>query len=891
MIHAALALTLTLGAQALTRGPYLQQGTPGSVVIVWRTDLPSDARVAIGPSPGALSVVHEDPAQRTQHEVRVTGLAPATRYFYAVGTTSAVLAGADSDHFVVTSPDVASRGSFRAWVLGDSGTGDSAQRGVLDAMLAHTALRRPDVMLHMGDMAYDDGTEMEFQVRFFDPMQDILRNTVVWPTIGNHEGHTSTSSSQSGPYYDAYVLPSLGEAGGLPSGTEAYYAFDHANVHFVVLDSVGSSLDPVDAMMTWLRADLAATTQEWVVAYWHHPPYSMGTHDSDSDGDLIRMRVQVLPTVEAAGVDLVLCGHSHVYEHSGLMRGAYETPSVVADHVLQGGDGKVGGDGPYAKEPGRGEGTLYVVSGNGGRPVNRRGVHPLLVFAEADYGSVMLDVERNVINVQNLRHDGVITNSIFLLKGDAIVLGSPNGGEKLGAGSTIDITWSAPPTIPSVMLELSDDGGATWSIIAPSLPNNGRHTWHVPSAVIPSAILRVSNAADASIHDESNAPFSVVDMTQQDAIPPGSNWRFHDSAEAPPADWMTPSFDDSAWSMGRAQLGYGEGDEVTQLLDADPNVPTVYFRQSFTLDETPTSAMLRAIVDDGLAVFVNGTLVTQAHVGNGLAHDVFASELSSDNESISVALADPSLLQPGRNVVAALVKQVSDSSSDLSFDLSLHTMHNALLSNRAPVVIAPGSQLATVDNAWQLQLDAHDDDGDVLTFRSSDLPQGVVLGRVTGLLEWTPTLADVGLHAFSVEVRDAQTARVTVMVLIDVVEPELPDASMPDPPDASEPPDAFVAGVPDAAMSDAAPAPDAFVPDAAAPNDASMPDTSQPPDASISVVDAASPVDAAGTPDAAREPEPRPSGCHCDASSSWSGWSLFALLAILRRSVSRRETR
>ena len=68
--------------------------------------------------------------------------------------------------------------------------------------------------------------------------------------LGNHEALSSDSPTQSGPYYEAYALPAHGEAGGVPSGTEAYYAFDDANVHYVVLDSSDSSRAPTGATLS-----------------------------------------------------------------------------------------------------------------------------------------------------------------------------------------------------------------------------------------------------------------------------------------------------------------------------------------------------------------------------------------------------------------------------------------------------------------------------------------------------------------------------------------------------------------------------------------------------------------------------------------------------------------
>ena len=83
---------------------------------------------------------------------------------------------------------------------------------------------------------------------------------------------------QTGPYYDIFTLPKEAEAGGVPSGTEAYYSFDYANIHFVCLNSEGMS-SIGSAMLSWLAQDLAATSQDWTIAFWHRPPYSKGHHD------------------------------------------------------------------------------------------------------------------------------------------------------------------------------------------------------------------------------------------------------------------------------------------------------------------------------------------------------------------------------------------------------------------------------------------------------------------------------------------------------------------------------------------------------------------------------------------------------------------------------------
>ena len=51
-------------------------------------------------------------------------------------------------------------------------------------------------------------------------------------------------------------------------------------------------------MLTWLQNDLASTAQPWIIAFFHHPPYSKGSHDSDTEIELREMRQNALPILE-----------------------------------------------------------------------------------------------------------------------------------------------------------------------------------------------------------------------------------------------------------------------------------------------------------------------------------------------------------------------------------------------------------------------------------------------------------------------------------------------------------------------------------------------------------------------------------------------------------------
>ncbi|RME02606.1 MAG: metallophosphoesterase [Deltaproteobacteria bacterium] len=427
----------------IERGPYLQIGTPEGIVVRWNTNLPTDSIVWYGRTPDTLDTFVREPALTTEHEVLLTGLSPDTRYHYGVGSSAGLLAGGDGEHFFTTAPPVGTRKATRIWVIGDSGTADRNAAAVRSAYLDFTGERPTDVWLMLGDNAYSDGTDREYQAAVFAMYPSLLRTTVLWPTFGNHDANSASSLGQVGPYYDIFTLPKNGEAGGVPSGTEAYYSFDYANIHFVCLDSSESASLP--AMGNWLTEDLAATTQEWIIAYWHHPPYSKGSHDSDTDGNLIEMRRRYNPILEDAGVDLVLGGHSHSYERSFLLDGHYGSSETLdASMILDAGNGRPGEEGSY-KKPTEGlaghEGTVYVVAGSSGKTSGGDFDHEAMYIALEELGSLVLDVAGNRLDATFLDDRGRIRDTFTILKGAGTLPAPTDLEATLVSERTIELSW------------------------------------------------------------------------------------------------------------------------------------------------------------------------------------------------------------------------------------------------------------------------------------------------------------------------------------------------------------------------------------------------------------------------------------------------------------------
>jgi PKD repeat protein len=407
----------------LLRGPYLQMGGPEGVVVRWRTSVGVESRVDFGAAPGGLVESVTDSTPRTEHALSLEGLNPDTRYYYSIGTSTVVLAGDDADHFFVTSPLTGTSKPTRIWVIGDAGEGTPSALAVRDAYYAYTGATHTDLWLMLGDNAMPWGTDLQYQTKVFEVYHDMLRKSVVWPTLGNHDSVSASSSQQSGAYYDIFSLPAAAEAGGVASGTEAYYSFDYGNIHFIVLESQETDRSVGGAMMTWLEQDIAATAQDWTIAFWHHPPYSKGKHDSDTEPRQIEMRENALPILEDYGVDLVLSGHCHSYERSFLIDGHYgDSTTFTEGHVVDGGDGQGGGDGGYFKPtvgPGPHEGTVYAVAGSSGKTESGPFDHPAMFVSLEVLGSLVLDVNGLRLDSTFIDSTGQVLDSFTISKGSS----------------------------------------------------------------------------------------------------------------------------------------------------------------------------------------------------------------------------------------------------------------------------------------------------------------------------------------------------------------------------------------------------------------------------------------------------------------------------------------
>jgi hypothetical protein len=429
-----LFITDSLSAQTLLRGPYLQAGSPTSMVIRWRTEEPTNTRLRFGPTANDLNQTLSDDALVNDHEVKISGLSPKTRYFYSIGTSAKVIQG-DAGNYFETHPQHGQPGKYRFGVFGDCGTNSAIQGNTRDQLSAYLGNNYLNAWLLLGDNAYGFGTDTEYQSNFFNHYKDsFMKRSPLYPTPGNHDYSADNPERQMDhdvPYYKIFTMPSKGESGGTPSGTEAYYSYDYGNVHFLSLDSYGKEdratrmYDTLGRQVQWIKTDLDANkNKDWIVAYWHHPPYSQGSRNSETEGDMISIRQNLLRILERYGVDLILCGHSHIYERSRLMGGHYDKAATfkAGVHNYSSSSGKYDGSDnscPYIKEPGTKKGTVYVVSGSSGHlgGTSPDYPHKAMYYSNPEKGGMLfLEVEGNRLDAKWIGEDGQIRDKFTMEK-------------------------------------------------------------------------------------------------------------------------------------------------------------------------------------------------------------------------------------------------------------------------------------------------------------------------------------------------------------------------------------------------------------------------------------------------------------------------------------------
>jgi predicted phosphodiesterase len=199
-------------------------------------------------------------------------------------------------------------GSVRFAVIGDTGTGSTAQYDVGKQMAAFHEKFPFDFVIMLGDDLYGGSSADDFRTKFEQPYAALIAAKVkFYASLGNHDNPSERNykdwNMTGQRYYTWRASP-----GGLAK-------IGNPGVRFFALDTNYMDKPQLD----WVENELNKSHSEWKIAFFHHPLYSSGrTHGSSLD-----LRAQLEPLFLKYGVSVVFTGHDHIYERIKPQQGIY----------------------------------------------------------------------------------------------------------------------------------------------------------------------------------------------------------------------------------------------------------------------------------------------------------------------------------------------------------------------------------------------------------------------------------------------------------------------------------------------------------------------------------------------------------------------------------------
>ncbi len=238
------------------------------------------------------------------YEARLSNLQPDTSYGYVVELGPQTSPTSRFRTFGQTPAEV------RFVVYGDSRSQPQVHAAVARQFRKHD----PDFILHTGDLVARGRDYGLWAREFFDPLAGIINRIPVLPAIGNHE--------DDGTNYLAYFH--------LPP-PERWYSFDLGPVHVLALDYHFER--PSHEQFVFAQRDLQNSRAPWKIVFLHVPMFNVGGHGSTWGHDAY------LPLFHETQVDLVLGGHSHLYERFRPVMPRTPGASWPIVHITSGGGG------------------------------------------------------------------------------------------------------------------------------------------------------------------------------------------------------------------------------------------------------------------------------------------------------------------------------------------------------------------------------------------------------------------------------------------------------------------------------------------------------------------------------------------------------------------------
>ncbi|MCF6268972.1 MAG: metallophosphoesterase family protein [Melioribacteraceae bacterium] len=339
--------------------PYLQNLQEDGITIMWETVYPTYGKVIYGKNSKMDKIAFEDEIYSNMHEITLVGLKPNETYNYKVQCFNI---SSVEQTFNTKKPK---NEPIKFIAYGDNKSYAKIHENLVKMMAKENA----DLILHVGDVVGTGNNLMTWVDEYFYPLRFVSGSVPSYISIGNHE-HDGYLGTRVVPPFEKYVNHPLTSTG----STEYYFSVNYGNAHLIFLDlnkatlPNGRGLAVGSQQYNWFVEELkkANKTSEWIIVLMHQPPYSEVWSGGFYNGEEA-LRKDLVPIMEAGGVDIVLSGHSHNYQ-----RGLPHPP--------------------YDPATGKGNNVAYIVTGGGG---GNLGNHKYFEWEQIDIPDHKATLENN----------------------------------------------------------------------------------------------------------------------------------------------------------------------------------------------------------------------------------------------------------------------------------------------------------------------------------------------------------------------------------------------------------------------------------------------------------------------------------------------------------------
>lgn len=328
----------------ILKGPYLQNVTQNSIVIMWETNIETIGKVNYGLDKNYDATAVEE-GNKKIHEIKLTNLKTETLYHYQIVTGNIT----SEDNTFKTAPNFDTPFKFSVW--GDNRTFFFEHAKVIRKMRKYN----PDIAINVGDVVTNGNVYEQWEREYFTPAKELFKNVPSFIAIGNHENNAHW-------FYDFVSQPN----------NEDWFYFIYGNSMFIILDS-NKSYQPSSEQLLWLRKTLKSEDYKktkWHFVFMHHPLYSEGWDSPGYDGEpLARLILQ--PIFEKYKIDIFFAGHTHDYER-GMLNGVY-----------------------------------YIITGGGGAGLDsKQQDFPFITVYKAEHQFCLVDINKNKLSFKSINVEG-----------------------------------------------------------------------------------------------------------------------------------------------------------------------------------------------------------------------------------------------------------------------------------------------------------------------------------------------------------------------------------------------------------------------------------------------------------------------------------------------------